>query len=469
MSGATLCRAQWPERVAADTSQTGEVTFKYDVGAGFGLSRIENEEGERERFAVASLMPEFSYGKFGVGLLINLPFHIGLGGLRDEDFDQATDYLSWIRYVQYAEKRDLGFYGRFGGLDEAILGYGQHVNLYRNTISLDEPRRGIEADYDAGTFLVESVYSNVIGAEVMGVRGAYRPFRLEPASPYQHLTLGASLAGDLSSNGALVNPDRPGVPFFVPGTLPDVADSLGFSLGADDGKLFMVGVDAGMPVLGEPGRQLLAYTGLSKILGHGSGWSVGVQGLRSYSRRTRVEGRIEQRLLGKEYLPSYFDALYEAQRFQEVGITLEDGREFSAVNTKRNILMAQQKVRLGSHVSVRWRYQGILRVQGSYEHLWNQKRSGWFHADARIRAAGLPFYFRFIFDRLNVGSAADIFHGSRRDALVRLEFAYQFWKYAMVGFGFRQSFEAVERNGVVVGREKRNRIDPRVMLVLTGQ
>jgi hypothetical protein len=39
----------------------------------------------------------------------------------------------------------------------------------------------------------------------------------------------------------------------------------------------------------------------------------------------------------------------------------------------------------------------------------------------------------------------------------------------MVGFGFRQSFEAVERNGVVVGREKRNRIDPRVMLVLTGQ
>lgn len=467
--GNRACNAQWPQAVEPDTFQVVQPTVRYSLGTGFGFSSIENTAGRYERFAVASLIPEFSYGKIGVGLMVNLPLKMGRGELRTEDFNDKYDFVGWIRYVQFGQRGDLGFYGRLGELDHVTLGYGQQIRSYRNTISLDDPLRGFEFKHESDQYRIESVCSNLISGEVFGLRGSTHPFLLDTTSHFRRIEIGISLAGDMSRDGRHINTTQPGVPFFFTGMLPDFADSLGVQLGSSDGKLYMVGLDAGLPLREESSGTLMVYGGVSKIVDHGSGFYSGLYGTRIFGERTRVEGRIEQRIIGKEYLPSYFNSLYEAERILNTRMTLEDGRTLTAVNTKRNILSAQQKVLLGSHLSAGFWYRGVFRMLWSYEHEWNRPDGGWLHLDLRLRTNELPYYIRLIYDRINLGSIRDVQSGPVKDSLFRIDLVYRFWDFAMIGFSFRQSYELIGQKGVRVGQKKRSRIEPRILIVLPKQ
>ena len=96
-------------------------------GGGVGMSWIDDEPHYTFR-----LFPEFAFANFGVGLDLNLEFDKN-GKLRNENFNEFSDYLSIIRYARYGQKND-PVYIRLGALDYATLGHGSIMYLYNNRL-----------------------------------------------------------------------------------------------------------------------------------------------------------------------------------------------------------------------------------------------------------------------------------------------------------------------------------------------
>ncbi len=453
-----------PSDSEVDSTRLIDPRLGYDTDFDVGVSRIENADGKRDPYFATAFLPEFSYGLFSGGLLLKLHLNLKGGGTRKEDYDTFSDFLGIVRFVQYAEKREGDRYARFGELEDATLGYGQFINFFRNSTSLDNQKRGIEGYYRLGNFQAEAVYSNVLAAEVYGLRGSYKPFRAEAGHRWQFLDAGVSLAGDLSRLGARVNPDIPGVPFLTDPSLqrPGILET---PVGERASRIAMVGLDFGLPFLTTETSQTLAYLELAQILGYGRGASIGVLGDWKLENDLRFSAQFEQRLLGKEYLANYFNALYEVERYRRIGLEA-DGETIDALNTKQNLLLAQQDTRLGSYVSMSWRFARAFQFTWSYEYLWNQVNNGWFHLDTRLKSKDLPVYVRFSFDQVRAEPLQAQTNTGRKITLLRFDGAYQFFKYLMLGFGFRHSYEPVFDRGIPTGLKRRRRIEPRMRVVI---
>jgi hypothetical protein len=449
-------------RVEPDTTvATPPVEVKFD--AEVGLLSFENLDGDRERFLSAVLLPSFRRGLWQGGA--RLKVRMNGGGIRREDYDSFADILSIARYIQYAEKPlgqepGVARFGRLGELEEVRLGYGQVVGEYRNTISFDYPKVGIEGSFGTEKALVEGLLSSITHPELFGARGAYWPFLEKSGSRFREALVGATIAGDLSTDGRLVNELAPGVPYVMKGEGNAVASVVP---GTSDGALVIVSVDAGMPIRTAQTERLLAYAELAKIIGFGSGLAVGLNGTRA-QEDLRMEGWFEMRLIGKRYIPNYFNSLYEIERVQSAGVSDELG--LTAFNSKRNALAGQDKVQFGTFIAFEASQRRRYRIRASFEEVWNKENGGWFHIDFRLRDRNLPYELRFMFDRINVGGLEDIWSGPSRNGIVRLELAYQFWEKLLLGFRIRQSFEPVEELGRLVGQTKQTRIEPNVVLRL---
>lgn len=446
--------AQRPAFGGTDSIAVEPFSFGFDVEV--GISAFENQAGDSERYFSSVFMPTVQTGLWQAGLLLKM--RLNGDGLRDEDYDEARDYLSIIRFVQYAEKGVAGPYARAGDLEEARLGYGQVVNDYRNTVSLDRPRLGVEFDYDSGPYRMESFISDVSGIGAWGLRGAWRPFLAESESRRQWTEFGISFAGDVSREARLVNPARPGTAFLIG---PDVqpVDSLGIVAAAEVSRPLFVSFDAGLPITVTDRDELLGYATLTKMRDHGWGIGLGTE-LRRQLDRGRIEAQLEQRISFGEYMPSYINALYEVDRLRDFPVTLEEGDGLEASNSRLNLLTDRSGAELGSYVAFAYTYRRVLRLKTSYEHAWNRANSGWYRIDVRFRHPDLLYVGRFSYDVVNVGSLGDIAKGAARNALYRVAFAYRFWEHLLLGVHVRQSFEPRERNGRIVGQSKRTRIEP---------
>ena len=452
-----------PEAMYPDSLEMMEPEFEFDFSGDFGLSRIEDSDGKKRRYFATALKPEFYYGPFSGGMLLKMHVQMTSGTTRKEDYDSANDYLSLIRFLQYQEKGANGYYARFGELEESTLGFGQFINLYQNSISLDEQKRGLEVNYNAGHYLIEAIYSNVLDPEVFGVRGAFFPLAEDPFSRYEQLSVGVSLAGDLSEQGRRINLALPGAPFLVEDVVnPDVGTGVGF----DDGRLLMAGVDASMPVFVTETSAGLTYAELSKIFNYGSGLGVGFQGTWNLPDDLRFQVQVEQRVMGKRYMPNYFNPLFEATRLQNVGIPMEGGDDLDGLNSKRNLLNAQDKVRFGSYVTMAWRWKRVMRLRWSFENAWNLKDSGWFHFDIRVQSPDLPFMLRLRFDDLKTASLQDVTVSGDNLNFFRFETAFRVTSMLMLGIGVKNSYEPEFQQGVPVGLKKRRRIEPKFVFVL---
>ena len=445
----------------ANTEDDEPAVFEYELGFEAGVSSIENADGGKDQFFATAFLPEFSYGKWSGGLLMKLHLHTKDFNTRSEDYDSFKDVLNIIRFVQYSEKETAGTYVRFGDLEESTLGFGQFINQYRNSISLDDQKRGIELMYTADKYAVEALFSNFYAPEVYGLRGVYFPNSNNPFSHFRSLAFGASVAGDFSDQGTLINPLIPGAPYLV-----EPFDMVETAVGVNDDRIAMIGLDVSMPVFLSDETSALVYGELSKIINHGSGVGVGIRGRWNFpDKQMRFEGQFEQRIMGKSYLPSYFNSLYEVARLEKVSIPVETLEEdLPASNSQRNVLTGLDKVRYGSYISIGWRWNRMVRLRTSFQNSWNLKNSGWFHIDARVKSADLPFFLRLTFDVLQRQTIMDVTDTGDKLSSVRLEFAYRIYKPLLVGFGFRNSFEPEFRNGTPIGLTKRQRIEPKFVL-----
>lgn len=267
-------------------------------------------EGTPESWTRLGLTPDFSIGKFGIGL--DLTFRFRLFPEKDRPFalyeadwipsDGRTFldiYLPKLLYVRYGQRGVDPVHAKLGSIRDFTLGNGFIVGDYSNMRFLPETRIfGAQAGIDGSAFGfpyagVEMLAGNLSRFDVLGGRIYLRPLAGIKAPLFPRLQIGATLATDR-------NPYLYGSPDGAPEEKP----------------VTVVGADITVPIIGGSLFPLTASIDAARQTmkddAQGYGFSGGVRGrllgFITYSAGIRV--------LQEGFIPSYFDSGYDLYRSQ---------------------------------------------------------------------------------------------------------------------------------------------------------
>ncbi len=177
---------------------------------------------------------------------------------------------------------------------------------YNNSPTYDNRRIGLVTDIDFGVFGLESIYSSFSPTGVFAIRGYVRPLQLSSASEIpiiSNLELGVSFASDLNKNAGILN-----------GNYDHLKQE--FNVSEDKGSINIIGFDIGLPLLNSSLADITLYADYSKIINFGSGVATGIKFDFNLSSILQVGAKLERRFNNGKYIPSYFNSLYEINRFQ---------------------------------------------------------------------------------------------------------------------------------------------------------
>lgn len=408
-----------------------------NIDGGLGMNWIDGD-----LYYNFHLRPELSFGNFGAGLDLNFDINKN-GNIRKENFNEFSDYLSIIRYVRYGTKNDPVFI-KVGALDYYTLGYGNVMLNYNNSPSFDTRRIGLVTDIDMGELGFESIYSNFLETGVVGLRGYVRPLKFTSAGSIPiigNLTVGASYAVDFNKYA---------------GTVFNQVQNT--SLSDDKGSINIVGVDLGLPLVTTKMFGLQLYADATKIINFGSGAAVGIKADFNGLGLVNASAQLERRFNNAQYIPSYFNSLYEIERYQydtASGI-------YSSKATKLQNMTNPDNGYFGELYA---NALGLFYVLGTYERLDKTPMSGVLHLEANASPGSLPFVVRAGYDKVNIGAETEIFKLDDR-SLFYFEFGYKPNTYILVSMVYKWTFTPIrDSNDNIIDYQPQKRIEPRISFI----
>ncbi|MEX2190576.1 MAG: hypothetical protein WEB33_07725 [Bacteroidota bacterium] len=404
-----------------------------EITGGFGLTFIDGQP-----YYLFNLMPDLSFGKIGVGLDINI--RIGKNGkIRSEDFDEGYDYLRLIRYLRYGMKKE-PIYARLGVLDYSRLGHGFIMYNYRNSASYDLRKFGMELDLDFEKFGFESVYSDFGSGGIFGMRGYARPLKFTSLANIPiigGLETGMTYAVDFQENADMTSPN---------GTLASATDG---------GSMGVFGLDIGFPLLSLPSINSTLYFDYAKIGGYGNGAAAGIDLNFTGLGVVGLGMKYERRWMGDQFLPSYFDAFYERERYVPIDTT-------SFVSKAQALKAATQTE--GYYGELSLSILGTFNIVGAYQSPVGVKNQGMLHLEfdpgdvipGVILSAG--------YDKKNVGRVFKLDNNS----LFYVNFGYKPLPFLFVSTMYMWTYtEDKDANGNVIGYKSQKRIEPKIGFVFS--
>lgn len=402
---------------------------------GIGLTTIDSESGSNTYFNV-HLRPEFAFGKLGIGLNINLLFNTQTGDIRSGDWDSPTDLLQQIRYVRWGRKND-PLYIHAGTMDAARIGHGSVVNYYSNNASWDSRKFGGALDVDFGTFGFESFVNNFARAEVIGGRAYVRPLRTVLQVPIlRNVAFGGTYVRDVDPDG--------------------LTDS-------NDG-VTVYGADVELPVVKNSTMGLYFYYDWSQIYGFsslenasrtfGTGQYLGVAfDLSSIVGNSELHAKFERRLLGKEYVPSFFDPFYEVQRYQKDG------------NLHKTDMLLGMQDEVKGWFGELWGkvMDDKIRLLGMYSYYDNAALGGSLHFALDAPDVVPVFAMHATYDKMQIETIGDVFTLDYR-SLARAGIGYKINPYLILYMDYIWTFEETAPGSGVF--QPQERFEPKLVLAL---
>jgi len=321
------------------------------------------------------LMPEVTFGKIGIGLDIDILIDSD-GNVREEDWDDAEDYVNKILYVRYGNRGD-SFYGKVGSFTEYSLSR-LVMNGYTNMLRYPEYRQiglmlGGSLPFMNST--VEAFSSNVYRNEILAGRVTVVPMSVSEIPLLSKLRVGGTLATDRNQVKGLEdsdNDDYADVFDDYPNDddwhnevdleieywrqiYTEIAENLGQEytvegfeewfygtlllhrnpsfkeLGEESVTVF--GLDYDLPLIEGDKFSLGHYAEFAQIVDYGAG--IIFPGF--YSKFMIFSANLEFRIYGEEFEPNYFDQLYDQNRVEAYKYETEDST-YVVVITKEETL-----------------------------------------------------------------------------------------------------------------------------------
>ncbi len=422
-----------------------------NLDGGLGLNWIDGQLYYRFHFR-----PEISFANFGVGL--DLSFDIDKNGnMRKEDFNELSDYLSIIRYVRYGLKNDPVFI-KLGALDYYNLGHGSIMYQYNNSPSIDTRKIGLVTDIDFGDFGFESIYSTFAEAGVVAVRGYVRPLKFSSLADVpiiSNLEVGGTYAADFNKySGVVFSPKIISIaPPVVPPIFPP-KDSL-VTVSNDNGRMQIVGLDLGLPIIRSSMLNLQLYVDYAKIINFGSGVATGIMVDVNGLGILNASAKLERRFNNAQYIPSYFNSLYEIERYKIDTVN-------HTYSSKATLLSSITNPDNGYFGELDLHFIGLLDIIGSYQRLDKTPNSGILHLVANVSTQGMPIVVRGGYDKINIGSETSIFKVDD-NSFMYFELGYKPLPYIIVSMLYSWTYTPVrDSNNNIIDYQSQKRIEPRI-------
>lgn len=386
---------------------------------GFGITWIDDTP-----YTTFSITPDLTFGKFGVGLNIELLFNNQDGfKFRKTGWDKGAGILRAIRYLRYGHKYD-PVYARIGSIDAATLGHGLLMWYYTNQANYDQRKIGLEFDLDFDEYGFESVISNFGNAEIYGGRVYYRPLVSSEIPIVSNLEVGASFVTDRDPDGENDTDD-------------DVTEW---------------GLDIGLPILKSETFTTTLYYDFAKFVDFGSGNAIGVDlTMPDFLGLFSLSAKLERRFLGEQFLPNYFNTLYELER-----VIIEEGTD------KRTILENTGKTE-GVFGQLAGNIAGKIKLIGSYQRQHGVKNSGILHFEAKMHDLIPDVRLRATYDKTGIETFEDARTLDVR-SIATAEIGYRTYSFLIISILYRWNYIYNEEEMVYKPQE---RIEPRISFSYT--
>jgi hypothetical protein len=301
-------------------------------------------------------------GKIGFGIQVPLRLRVhdadpkdpSDSTLREEDWDEWTDYLKVIRFFRFGHKGDF-IYVVVGDLPGATIGHGTIVNRYYNNIDLDHYRMGLVADLNTDYGGVETLLNNGFVTNLFALRGYVRPWSFVDQESYlNNFSVGFSVAADVSA----------------PYTLADIDPEEDYNLPPVEVEetTTVMGGDIEFRLLDTSFLTLTPYMDLNGIPSSGGvGYHAGILSVFHIGGVSMdLQARIEYRYFTGDYIPTYFNSYYEIQKFAYP--YWDNQNQVELRDTKRRVLeLLPDKSLNGYYAELVFNFLGLFTLGASYD------------------------------------------------------------------------------------------------------
>ncbi|MEW6096473.1 MAG: FecR family protein [bacterium] len=256
------------------TKKPKEIKKKFSLSAIVGSRMIDNRY-----YNELILQPEFSRGKFGIGLNILARWN-DEDGFRDEDWEEVGNI---INYVRWAQKGDKPLYLHLGKLSNASLGHGFIVDRYSNQgTDTSKGVLGSVLDINLKYGGLETLVNDATDPRVCGGRIYFKPLTNVDIPLVNKIIIGATYVSD---------------------TEPQLGNK---------NDLIIYGADFELPIYDEV---LAIHLDYAKIKDFGDGIASGLGGKLQLTQINSTIGyKTEFRDLDAKFVPGFFNPLYEVTR-----------------------------------------------------------------------------------------------------------------------------------------------------------
>jgi len=315
------------------------------LGAGVRHLDKEGHPSETQHFLRAAVSARLWKLAFGA----ELDFIVDdQGHLVREYYDSASDYVAAVKYLELGEAGDT-VHVRAGVLNDASLGHGSIVGHYYNSTVLGRPLGGLVGELDLRVLKLELFTNDLVANAVVGTRLTYQPLKDSGIPMLGGLGIGTTFAADRKAPAKL----RPTARGFQ-------TERDGTQLRADRDQLAAFGLDLELPLFENDWLLLTPYADQNFLSNNGSGFHGGL------FARLRLpihiplylSGRAEWRRFQPKYVPTYFDAFYETERYHYP----ELGSPQTKLQAVRNISERQ-----GQYFEASVSLPGLFLLSGAYE------------------------------------------------------------------------------------------------------
>jgi len=301
--------------------------FDFSAGLGTDLLPDPNDPTTLESWSKLALQPEFSVGKFGIGLDLMLRFKLGTGTSAFEVYEPDwipqngqtifDVYLPKILYIRYGMQWEDPFYVKLGSISDFTLGNGLIVDNYSNMRFLPQRRIfGMQLGVDGSLFGVpyvgvEALTGNVTQFDVIGGRVYIKPLAFMEKSLLGRLQLGAIGVYDRD-------------PYLY---VDDAMYTIRYSTQPSE-PIYVLGADITLPVIQSGVFSLTTFAEGAREMNSSMGAMAGVRGRVAHFILYGAQFRYFQ----DDFIPSYFDAnydLYRADRFLYIKSHVPAGSNFT--------------------------------------------------------------------------------------------------------------------------------------------
>lgn len=482
--GATGKMGEPEEPLEEEGAPKGEGAKKarpFGMGLGLGSVTIDGKI-----YNQIALRPEFRLGKLGIRL--DIAFYMDEdGNIRENEWDEFSDYLDKVYYVRWGQQGD-PFFAKAGALDDVSMGYGILLNGYSNTTEYPQVRKvGVHTGMQGDKMGWEAFMANVkeiTGPGLMAGRFTYKPISSLP------LVLGTTVVADVYPYKGLPDADE-----------DDVADALDLYPDADDNKVLdtlktnfsltqrdflrnsgfnipnetivqngitrlsdydrllhgAISVDAGIPILNKKFLSLLVYGQAATFIPVEDSALVFSNG--TYTREAFTPGfgfaipgvkiglfkianlTVEYRYAGKNFLFNYFDKAYDYERVQ-----IRDNE----IYTKQQMALMQEQMQ-GVYGAFNVNVLNYIILGSYYQHMFAQtSETRSFMATASLPKGKIPKLADAVaFYQRNNDENPFEFKKPSENTILGYKIGFELGGGAVIYYKFQRTYRDFDGNGTI--------------------